>query len=110
LAVQITVTGRHVKVTQEVKDYAAQKAEKLLRFYDRVQAIEVILDLEGDNFTVDMIVSSGRNNFIAHEAGPDVFAAVDLIVDKLGRQLKRHKEKFRNRKHLGRDVKKFEGS
>jgi putative sigma-54 modulation protein len=97
-----------VKVTEEVKDYAAKKAEKLPRFYDRVQAIEVVLDHEGGDFTVDMIVTSGRNNFIAHEAGPDVFALVDLISDKLGRQLTRHKEKSRNRKHSSKKVDKFE--
>ncbi len=107
---QITVTGRHVRVTQEVKDYAARKAEKLPRFYDRVQAIEVVLDHEGGDFTVDMIVTAGKSNFIAHESGPDVFALVDLITDKLERQLTRHKEKFRNRKHLSRRVDKFEGT
>ena len=105
---QISVTGRHVNVTREVKDYAAKKAEKLPRFYDRIQAIEIILDQEGGDFTVDMIVTAGKSNFIAHEAGPDVFALLDLIVDKLERQLTRHKEKFRNRKHLTGQVDKFE--
>ncbi|MCP4247633.1 MAG: ribosome-associated translation inhibitor RaiA [bacterium] len=108
---QISVTGRHVNVTQEVKTYAEEKAGKLPRFYDRVQAIEVILDHEGDNFTVDMIVSAeGKNHFIAHEAGPDMFALIDLIVDKLERQLRRHKERFRNRKHLVKNVDKYEQS
>ena len=106
---QISVTGRHVKVTDEVKAYAADKAGKLPRFYDRVQAIEVILDQEGDDFTVDMIVTAeGRNHFIAHEAGPDTFALIDLIVDKLERQLRRHKERFRNRKHPAKGTDKFE--
>ena len=69
----------------------------------------MILDVEGDNFTVDMIVSAeGKNHFIAHEAGPDTFALIDLITDKLGRQLKRHKERFRNRKHMVRNVDKYE--
>lgn len=108
---QISVTGRHVNVTDEVKTYAEEKAGKLPRFYDRVQAIEVILDHEGDNFTVDMIVTAeGKNHFIAHEAGPDMFALIDLIVDKLERQLRRHKERFRNRKHLVRNVDKYEES
>ena len=108
---QISVTGRHVNVTEEVKSYAAEKAGKLPRFYDRVQAIEVILDHEGDDFTVDMIVTAeGRNHFIAHEAGPDTFALIDLIVDKLERQLRRHKERFRNRKHSARGVDKFDES
>lgn len=104
---QVVVTGRHVNVTEEVKAYAAQKAEKLPRFYDRVQSIEVVLDAEGDDFAVDMIVTAGRNNFIAHETGADMFALIDLIVDKLERQLTRHKEKFRNRKHLAKKVDKF---
>ena len=106
---QISVTGRHVTVTEQIKDYAAEKAGKLPRFYDRVQAIEVILDQEGDAFTVDMIVTAaGKNHFIAHEAGPDMFALVDLIVDKLERQLRRHKERFRNRKHTAKHVDRFE--
>ena len=106
---QISVTGRHVDVTEEVKEYARDKAGKLPRFYDRVQSIEVILDVEGDNFTVDMIVTAeGKNHFIAHEAGTDTFALIDMITDKLGRQLKRHKERFRNRKHLVKDGDKFE--
>ena len=98
-------------VTEEVKSYAAEKAGKLPRFYDRVQAIEVILDHEGDDFTVDMIVrAEGKSHFIAHESGPDTFALIDLIVDKLERQLRQHKERFRNRKHSARNVDKFEES
>lgn len=104
---QIVVSGRHINVTAEVKAYALQKAEKLPRFYDRVQSIEIVLDVEGDDFAVDIIVTAGRNNFIAHESGADVFALIDLIVDKLERQLTRHKERFRNRKHLSKNVDKF---
>jgi len=107
-AVQISVTLRHVSVPEEVKTYAQEKASKLPRFYDRVQAIEVTLDHEGDNFTVDMIVTAeGRDNFIGHERGPDLFALIDLTVDKLERQLRRHKERFRNRKHLVKNTDKF---
>ena len=62
--------------------------------------VDVVLDHEGDQYTVDMIVNvAGRDNFIAHERGEDTFALIDLIVDKLTRQLRRHKERFRNRKH-----------
>lgn len=97
---RITVTGRHVNVSQEVKEYAEKKVSKLEKFYDRIQKVEVILDHEADQFTVDMIVTvDGRDNFIAHERGHDTFAQIDLIIDKLSRQLRRHKERFRNRKH-----------
>lgn len=97
---EISVIGRHVKVSEEVKEYATRKAAKIEKFYDRIQHVDVVLDHEGDQYTVDMIVNvAGRDNFIAHERGEDTFALIDLIVDKLTRQLRRHKERFRNRKH-----------
>lgn len=100
---QITITGRHVEVPEDVKDYSRKKAEKLLRFYDKIQAIEVLWDHEGDQFVVEMIVNAGsRHTFIGRGVGPDSLALVDLAVDKLERQLTKHKEKSRNRMHLNK--------
>lgn len=100
IAVQVSVTGRHVEISDDVKDYINKKANKLLKFYDRVSAIEVILDREGNDVSVEMIVSAdGTDHFIAQEIGPDTFALVDLLEHKLERQLRRHKERLRNRKH-----------
>lgn len=99
---QITVTGRHVEVPANVKEYAEEKAEKLLRFYDRIQSIQVVVGNEGDDFSVEMIVNAGaRNEFIAHEVGPDTFVLIDNTESKLERQLTKHKEILRNRKHPG---------
>jgi ribosome hibernation promoting factor len=101
--VQITVTGRHVNVTEEIKTYAQDKAEKLLKFYDRIQAIDVVLDHEGDQFHVEILVSAGsRHEFVAKETGDDTFAIIDTTIDKLERQLTKHKEKSRNRMHVNR--------
>lgn len=97
---QVSVTGRHVEVGDDVKEYIDKKANKLLKFYDRVSAIEVILDREGNDISVEMIVSAdGTDHFIAQEVGPDAFALVDLLEHKLERQLRRHKERLRHRKH-----------
>jgi putative sigma-54 modulation protein len=79
------------------------KAQKLPRFYDRIRDIEVVLDHASDQFTAEMIVrADNKQVFIAAESGPDTFALVDLIVDKLERQLTKHKEKNRNHKHEAR--------
>lgn len=99
----IRVTGRHVEVTEEVREYVSAKTAKLPRFYDRIHEIEVILDHESEQFTAEMIVRAGRKHtFVARETGPDTFALIDLVTEKLERQLTRHKEKNRNRKHDGR--------
>ncbi|MCP4590305.1 MAG: ribosome-associated translation inhibitor RaiA [bacterium] len=97
---QISVTGRHVEVTERVKDYAREKASKLPRFFDRVSSIDVVLDHVSDAYSAEIIVHADRTDpFIAHESGPDMLALIDILTDKLGRQLRRHKERLRNRKH-----------
>ena len=101
--VEILVTGRHVEVPVEVRDYVREKAGKLPRYYDRVHEIEVIFDHESEQFTAEMIVRADhRHTFVATETGPDTYALIDLCVEKLERQLTRHKGKRRNRKHSDR--------
>lgn len=100
---EIHVTGRHVEVPQEVRDYVHEKAGKLPRYYDRIREIEVVFDHESEQFTAEMIVRADhRHTFVASEAGPDTYALIDLCVEKLERQLTRHKEKRRNHKHDGK--------
>lgn len=97
---QVTVSGRHMGVNDALRDYCEKKAERLVRFYDRIQSIEVVLDGRNGKHSAEMIVhSEGTSPFVAHELHDDVFAAVDLLLDKVEEQIRRHKEKLRNRKH-----------
>lgn len=95
----VVVSSRHMEVTPPLKAYAEQKVNKLTRYYDRIQEIEVVID-GGKTGRVEVIVNAEHKNmFIAHEEGSDAYASIDLCVDKLERQLTDHKEKIRNRKH-----------
>lgn len=97
---QITVSGRHMGVSEALKEYCSKKAERLIRFYDRIQSIEVVLDGCNGRHSAEMIVhSDGTPPFVASEEKEDIYAAVDLLMDKIERQLRRHKERLRNRKH-----------
>lgn len=98
----VLVSGRHLEVTAPLKAYAEQKANKLTKYYDRIQEIEVIFENSKQNTRVEVIVSAEhRNMFIAnHEVDSgDAYACVDGCIDKLERQLSEHKKKMRNRKH-----------
>ena len=100
---QISITGRHVEVTDRIRNYAEEKTAKLPRYYDRVRAADVVLEREGDLLSVEMIVAAvGPQTFGAKEVGPAALAGIGLLVDKLERQLTKHKEKNRNHKHDGR--------
>ena len=97
---QIVVSGRHVPVEDDVKRYATEKAEKLLKFYDRIQSIEVVFDRQAGQRCIEVIVTADhKHTFVGREVSSDLRTATDLVVDKLERQLTRHKEKHRNRKH-----------
>ncbi|GJM24339.1 MAG: ribosomal subunit interface protein [Phycisphaerae bacterium] len=102
-SVDISVKARHVEVSNNVRSYAEEKASKLPRFFDRVQTIDVVIDKERDHLSVEMIVhAAGAQTFVAKEVGPDAHACIDLLVDKMERQLTKHKEKLKNHKHSGR--------
>jgi putative sigma-54 modulation protein len=96
----VTVSSRHMDVTAPLKTYAEQKANKLSKYYDLIQEIEVVFDAGKDITRVEMIVSAEHKNmFIAHHDQGDAYACIDGCVHKLERQITEHKKKYRNRKH-----------
>ncbi len=100
----VTVSSRHKDVSPALKTYAEQKAGKLIKYYDRIQEIEVIFDAGKDEIAVEFIVNAEhRNMFLAHHNDGDAYACIDACFDKLERQLSDHKKKIRNRKHAAED-------
>jgi putative sigma-54 modulation protein len=97
---RITVTGRHMTLGESLRVYAGEKTERLERFYDRVLSADVVFDTQPNAHLCEIIVKGDHHTtFVAKEAHEDPFAALDAAVKDLERQLSRHKEKFRNRKH-----------
>ena len=96
----VTISSRHMDVTEAMKSYAEQKANKLSKYYDLIQEIEVIFDAGKNSTKVEMIVNAEHKNmFIANHDEGDAYACIDGCMDKLERQLTDHKKKHRNRKH-----------
>ena len=96
----VTIAGRHMDVTEALKTYAEQKVNKLTKYYDLIQEIEVIFDAGKDHTSVEVIVNAEHNGvFIAHHNEGDAYSSLDQCVTKLERQLTDHKQKHRNRKH-----------
>lgn len=98
---QITVTGKHLDITEPIRTYASEKANKLTKFFDQIQSIEVIADTsENHHYEIEMIVRVGHHEpFIAVAKGDNLYATIDLVQGKLERQLTDHKNKLKNHKH-----------
>ena len=89
-----------MEVTEPLRVYADQKANKLTKYYDRIQEIEVVFDASKGVVNLEMIVNAEHGDtFLAHHGDGDAYACVDECVHKLERQLTEHKQMFRNRKH-----------
>ncbi|MFH1542141.1 MAG: ribosome-associated translation inhibitor RaiA [bacterium] len=96
---QIKVTGRNIDLTQAIKDYALSKAQKLEEFYTKIQKVEVVLearhidDPERTQVAEFRAWLAGKKVVQAIEGGRDIYAAIDLALAEIERQIKKHKEK-----------------
>jgi len=96
--VQINITARHGHLSEATRAKLIAKFEKLPRFFERLTAIEVTVDLEHkDAPTVDVVVSAEhKHDILANETAADLMAAVDTVLHKLERQLTKYKEKVQD--------------
>lgn len=93
---QISISTRHGHLSQDTQDRISEKVEKLLRFHDRLTAIEVTVDLEHkETPKVEFRVSVEKaQDFVATDEKEHLMAAVDSCLHKTEHQLRKHKEKL----------------
>jgi putative sigma-54 modulation protein len=93
--VQISISARHGHLSAGTQEKITEKVEKLRRFFDRVTAIVVTVDLEREDApSVEVHVSAEHaGEFVATDSAANVFAALDGAVHKIEQQLRKHKEK-----------------
>ncbi len=92
----VSITGHHVDVTEALRTYAANKMQRLERHFDNVTEIHVILSVEKLRQKAEARISLAGGVVYADAVEEDMYAALDLLADKLDRQVIRHKEKLRD--------------
>jgi putative sigma-54 modulation protein len=99
--VQINIAIRHGHISDETQAMVREKLEKLNRLYDRVSSIEATIDMEHrETPSVDLKVSVKKHDFVAVGQAENLLAAIDVVIDKMEQQLRKHKEKEQDR-HRG---------
>src|SRR5688572_19594093 len=97
---QIKISSKHMDITPAIESYATKKVEKLSRFFDRIQQIDVVIDKAKNGYTTEIITDVEHHEpFIATSDHADLYACIDLGLDRAIRQLKDHKSKLRDNKH-----------
>jgi putative sigma-54 modulation protein len=92
---KINVTGHHVDLTPALQGYVNEKLERLGRHFDQVIDAHVVLTVEKLRHKAEATLYVSGNKIHADAVEPDMYAAVDGLVDKLDRQVVRHKEKLK---------------
>ena len=96
---KIDITGRHIEVTPALKEFAEDKLSKLERLLDRELEAHVVLWITKHRHIAEIQVKSGSLVFTSTEETADLYASIGEAVDKLERQVLRHKEKIHDHKH-----------
>lgn len=91
----IEITGHHVDVTQALRAYVTEKFDRLERHFGNLIGARVVLRLEKLQHQAEATISVGgrTNDLYAEAVSDDMYAAIDEMIDKLDRQVRRHKDK-----------------
>ncbi|MCO7224034.1 ribosome hibernation promoting factor [Pleionea sp. CnH1-48] len=91
---QINLTGRHVDVSESLHDFVNEKFQKLERHFDHINNVHVILSVEKLRQIAEAKLNVNGGEIFANSEHEDMYAAIDTLVDKLDRQVIKHKEKL----------------
>ena len=89
----LNITGHHVEVTPAIRDYVTGKLDKVIRHFDQVTSVNVILSVEKLRQKAEITLHVKGKDIHADAVDADLYASIDLLVDKLDRQVVKHKEK-----------------
>lgn len=93
---QSNISGQHVDITPAIKDYINGKLDRLNRHSDRITSTQVTLSVDKLLQKAEATIHVSGKDFFADSESENLFSAIDVLTDKLDRQLIKHKEKIRN--------------
>jgi putative sigma-54 modulation protein len=101
----LNITGHHVEVTDAIRSYTTEKLDRVVRHFDNVTSVSVILSVDKLNQKAEATVHVRGKDIHVESIDADLYAAIDALVDRLSRQVQKYKEKSSDHHH---DSHKFE--
>lgn len=102
---QLAVTFRHMEPSEALKNYVQDRTSKLSKYIDKPVESQVTLSVHKFRQIVDVVINVDGLRIAGQEAHEDMYAAIDLVMDKIERQVKKYRERIRKHKPLqGREI------
>ncbi len=98
---QISITARQCEITTGVRQFAQQRIEKLEKYASDIHGVHVIVTQEHGDHVAEITLRLNGTELVTKQEAAEAGAAIELAVDRMEEQLRRHKEKRTERKHRG---------
>lgn len=92
---QLNITGQHVEITPALREFVNNKFAKLAQYSDRITQVHIVLKVERVQQIADATLHVSGGELHATSEADDMYAAIDGLIDKLARQLTKHKDKLK---------------
>ena len=96
---QITFTGRHIQVTDDIRSFVEKRANKLEGIFNFLDELQVVIEQEKTRYCSEMTLSARKATFHARIETHDVFESLDTALNRIESQVRRHKERMKDRRH-----------
>jgi putative sigma-54 modulation protein len=92
---QINLTGHHLDITDSLRNYVLDKFDRIERHFDHINNVHVVLQVDKVRQIAEAKMNVNGGEIFANSESEDMYAAIDTLVDKLDRQVIKHKEKMK---------------
>jgi len=99
----LQISGHHLEITPAIHDYVTGKLERVTRHFDNVIDVNVILSVDKLKQKAEVTVHLSGKDVYVEVIDEDLYAAVDVLVDKLDRQIQKHKQRVQDH-HRGKGI------
>ena len=93
---QINFTGHHIEVTPALRQFAQEKFSKLGKHFDKITSVNVVFQVEKLRQIAEATILVSKGELHASSESDNMYTAIDLLIDKLDKQLVKHKEKMKD--------------
>ena len=96
---QIHLTSRHLEITDDIRTYIEKRAKKIEAIFNPVIDFQVVMEVEKNRYRAEITLATRKATFHAQGETHDVFSSLDDVIDKIETQIRRHKERIKDRRH-----------
>lgn len=93
---KVQVTGRHIEVSDTMRDYVIEKLTKIERIMDHIIEVNVIMEVQKLDHHVEIVMKVGNHRMASNASSTDMYASIDMAVKKLEAQLLHYKSKLQD--------------